>query len=240
MSRPTAWRLSLPLRTGDMSLFYWTTMIFLRWLLRRVFRCQVRGLENIPAGGALIVGNHVSVLDPEFICAAARGHDLSWLAKKPLFEIPVIGLCLRWLRTIPLNQDGADITAFREALARMERGNLVGIFPEGGIPRPGEHRVPSPGVAVLGHMAQKPVVPVGVSGLRPLYRWKGWLPVPSVVWIRFGQPLDPPSGPRLNKESRQRFADRCMLAITELVRANEEEEAALLATRDRQIPASRV
>ena len=221
-----------------MSFFYWVVMIFLRWLLRNVFRCQVRGLENIPEGGALIVGNHISVLDPELICAAARGHDLSWLAKKPLFDLPVIGRCLTWLRTIPLNQEGSDLAAFREALARMERGNKIGIFPEGGIPRPDEHRSPSPGVAVLAHMAQKPIVPVGVSGLRPYYRWRGWLPVPSVVWIRFGPPLDPPSGPRLNKEARQRFAERCMQAVLEEVRANE-AEAADLATRGLRTPASR-
>jgi 1-acyl-sn-glycerol-3-phosphate acyltransferase len=226
-------------RKGDMSRFYWCAMVFLRWLLRTFFACQVRGVEYLPRGGALIVANHVSVLDPEFICAAARDLDLSWLAKKPLFDMPVLGRALHLLRTIPLNQEAADFTAFREALARMERGYLVGIFPEGGISKPGAERTPQPGVAVLAHMAGRPVVPVAITGTARAVRWEGWRPVFSTVWIRFGEPLEPPAG-RLNKEGRRRFTLACMAAIDALDEANRAEEAGLLATGDRRIPASRV
>lgn len=201
---------------SEASLFYRVTMVLLRGLLHSGFRCETRGLENLPADGALLAANHVSFYDPEFICAVCKGYDITWLGKKELFVVPVLGPVLTWLRTIPLNQGGPDVKAFREALRRMERGNVVGIFPQGGLSRPGQARDPQPGVAVLAHKAGRPVVPVWIGGTQPLIRWEGWRPIPSRVVIRIGEPLDPPRGARLEAAERLAFTEGVMDAIEAL------------------------
>ncbi|MBM3461665.1 MAG: 1-acyl-sn-glycerol-3-phosphate acyltransferase [Armatimonadetes bacterium] len=204
-----------------MSRFYWFSMIVLRRMLRWIFRRRVEGTEHIPPGGALLVSNHISFYDPEFICAVMVGRDVCWLGKKELFDIPVLGPVLTWLRTIPISQQGADFKAMREALRRMARGNIIGIFPEGGRTAPGEVRPVQHGVAVLAHKAQVPVLPVGISGTRPLFTWCGWVPIPNQVVIRFGPTIAPPPTGRLTDADREEFTQRIMAAVRGLARADE-------------------
>jgi len=110
-------------------------------LILRVFfrRIEVSGVERVPAHGPVIfVLNHPSgLIDPAFLlCLAPR--RVSFLAKAPLFRMPIIGFFCRSFEAIPVyrRQDaGSDPSQNREtfetARAVLARGGAIGIFPEG-------------------------------------------------------------------------------------------------------------
>ncbi len=114
--------------------------VILRFTLRVFFRhIEVRGIENVPArGGVIFVLNHPNALvDPAFLlCLAPR--PVSFLAKAPLFKMPIISRFVRALDSLPVyrRQDaGADMSRNRETfqMARelLKRGGAIAICPEG-------------------------------------------------------------------------------------------------------------
>ena len=112
----------------------------LRFTLRIFFRrVETEGLERVPtAGPVMFVLNHPnSLVDPVFILSLAP-RPVSFLAKAPLFRIPLVGWLVREAGSIPVErkQDpGADLSKNREMFARvrahLSRGGAVALFPEG-------------------------------------------------------------------------------------------------------------
>src|SRR6266849_2751906 len=112
----------------------------LRIALRVYFRrIEVTGLENVPRDTPVIfVLNHPNALvDPAFLlCLAPR--RVSFLAKAPLFTMPVIGYFVRALEALPVyrqQDEGQDVTKNQETFAAARRllakGGTIGICPEG-------------------------------------------------------------------------------------------------------------
>jgi len=112
----------------------------LRFALRVFFRrVEVVGLERVPRDGALLfVLNHPNgLVDPVFLlCFAPR--RVSFLAKSPLFRMPVVGFLVRRMEAIPVyraEDEGADTARNRETFERsqalLRRGGTIAICPEG-------------------------------------------------------------------------------------------------------------
>ncbi len=110
---------------------------FLAWLMvHSVYRLEKQGMENIPVeGAAVLISNHVSSIDAVLIMAAAP-RPVRFLIDQRLFRIPVLGYMLRHSGAIALPSEEND-PAYALALAEAEKilasGNLVGLFPEGGV-----------------------------------------------------------------------------------------------------------
>ena len=101
-------------------------------ILRLVWRLEVVGAENMPAGPAIVVANHDSLSDPFFLGAALE-RPLHFLAKRELWANRVVGRLLDGLGGIPVERRRGDLTAVA-ALARvLERGDVVAIFPQGTV-----------------------------------------------------------------------------------------------------------
>src|SRR5216684_1051457 len=104
-----------------------------------VRRIEVVGLDNVPRETPVIfVLNHPNALvDPAFLlCLAPR--PVSFLAKAPLFRMPVIGYFVRALDSLPAyrrQDEGEDVSrnleTFAAARKLLARGGTIGIFPEG-------------------------------------------------------------------------------------------------------------
>jgi 1-acyl-sn-glycerol-3-phosphate acyltransferase len=112
----------------------------LRFALRIYFkRIEVAGLEHVPADSPVIfVLNHPNALvDPVFLlCLAPR--KVSFLAKAPLFRMPVIGTLVKAMDSLPVyrrQDEGEDVTkneeTFVAARKLLARGGTIGICPEG-------------------------------------------------------------------------------------------------------------
>lgn len=172
-----------------------------RFLLHLVTRRTQVGA--VPAHGAVIVvGNHLSVADALVLTAAVARHRrrIRMLGTAGLFRAPVIGPVLRAVGYIPVDRRSADPSAaLAPALAALEAGECVGLYPEGAITRhpdawPARGKT---GVVRLALDSGAPVVPLAQWGTHRLVgaegtRWRA-LAAPLTrprVDVRIGPPLD--------------------------------------------------
>lgn len=173
------------------------TMFYpLGWLTGRQ---RYQGREHLPAtGGALLVSNHVSYLDPlhTSLFVHSAGRVPRFLAKNSLWKVPVLGPILRGSGQIPVFRDTADAQQSLAAGTRaLADGKIVVIYPEGTITRdpagwPMHSRT---GVARLALASEVPVVPMVHWGTREVYDHYGkrFRPLPRTdLVLRAGDPVD--------------------------------------------------
>jgi 1-acyl-sn-glycerol-3-phosphate acyltransferase len=152
------------------------------------FRLRIYGRENlIEDGPAILASNHASYLDPPLVGVSCR-KDVYFLARKSLFERPVIGPLIAQLNTIPVDRDRGDVGAVRAMIKLLKSGNRVLVFPEGTRSKDGNLQPARAGVGLLIAKSLVPVVPVRVFGsYAALPRSGGIRFVPITVVI--GKPL---------------------------------------------------
>jgi 1-acyl-sn-glycerol-3-phosphate acyltransferase len=152
------------------------------------FRLRIYGRENlIEDGPAILASNHASYLDPPLVGVSCR-KDVYFLARKSLFERPVVGPILAQLNTIPVDRDRGDVGAIRALIKLLKSGNRVLVFPEGTRSKDGNLQPARAGVGLLIAKSLAPVVPVRVFGsFAALPRTGGIRFVPITVVI--GKPL---------------------------------------------------
>ena len=163
-------------------------------IARLLFRISIRGFEHLPTdGSALVVANHVSHLDPIvlFSVLTRAGRRPRFLALADLWEITGLGWLLRKGHMIPVHRgEGPEASAHMVSAARaaMDAGQLVVVYPEGRLPRPGQPQRPREGAGRLMLAVDVPVVPVAMAGVPP---WTGGLPrLRQPVDVVVGAPLD--------------------------------------------------
>lgn len=167
--------------------------------LARVYypNIEISGGERIPANGPLLLAaNHQnSMMDPVMVGIVAR-RPVRFMAKAPLFEIPVFGNIMHALGMMPAyrrsddpSQTHRNLESLSQAAARLKAGEAVGIFPEGkshDAPRLEQVKTGAARMAIQavreGAVGLK-LVPVGLNYERKeMFR--------SAVWIRVGEPID--------------------------------------------------
>jgi len=145
-------------------------MRFIIWLLiHGGYRLKKEGIENIPEeGSALIVCNHVSFVDA-LVIAAACPRPIRFIMDHRIFKIPILNFVFREGRAIPIAPAKEDPQmlerAYEEVAKALAEGDLVGIFPEGGITQTGEIMPFRGGVTRILERSPVPVVPMALRGL---------------------------------------------------------------------------
>lgn len=159
-----------------------------RTLVRTLYAARAHGLEHVPASGPVILAaNHTGYLDGAVV------HGLSprpahFLVLASTFD-RAIGPVLRQSGQIPLEQGTGSRQALQAALGVLERGGVVGIFPEGGRGR-GDLARAEKGVAWLAGRAGAPVVPVACLGTRATGALAdSWPRLRSRLVADFGEPV---------------------------------------------------
>ena len=138
-------------------------------LSRCIYRFKVRGDENIPIrGAAILVCNHVSFVDAVLLMAASP-RPVRFIMDHEIFKIPVLGWFFKLAKAIPIAPQRVDAVsyeqAFAQARAALADGELLCIFPEGGITRDGELGEFKAGVMKLLQTSPVPVVPMALQNL---------------------------------------------------------------------------
>ncbi|MFG3286470.1 lysophospholipid acyltransferase family protein [Streptomyces sp. NPDC048111] len=151
-------------------------MSILRPFYDKYFRVEVKGVENIPAeGGALVVANHSGTLPLDGLMMQVAVHDhhpagrhLRLLAADLVFMLPVVNELAR--------KAGHTLACSEDAQALLERGEVVGVMPEGfkGIGKPfGERyklqRFGRGGFVSTALKAGTPIVPCSIVGAEEIY-----------------------------------------------------------------------
>jgi 1-acyl-sn-glycerol-3-phosphate acyltransferase len=185
--------------------FYEFSKVTVRTGAGILWHARVCGTENVPQSGPLIVAcNHRSYLDPPLLgCLCPR--RISYMAKKELFAVPVLGTVIRALGAYAVDRQGSATSAIRRSLSVLEAGGAVGIFPEGTRNRTGEV-VPQTGVALLASLARAPVVPACIVGSDRALRF-------AQITVAFGAPVGLEPGRKATREDLAKFTDEVMKSI---------------------------
>lgn len=117
-------------------------------------------------GGAVIISNHTSVFDYAVMLFVFAGRVLRYQMAELLFEKKPLGSLLRGLGGIRVDRNNYDFSFMAESEDIIRKGGVVGIFPEGRLPRPGEESpLPfRPSAAYLAISTNAPIIPVFTNG----------------------------------------------------------------------------
>jgi len=135
-------------------------------IFKLFFRLKVTGQQNIPQDGPfIIVANHSSLLDPVILGVSIRP-KIIFIAASYLFEIRWLGYLLRKANSIPINRENYtnNIKSLKQALKILQKGGVLGIFPEGGVDRQKEDLPIKAGAAFLATRVGVPIVPIKIKG----------------------------------------------------------------------------
>jgi len=143
---------------------------FVAWLLiKAAYRLRSAGTQHIPEeGAALLVCNHVSFVDSLVVMGAAP-RPVRFVMDHRIFRIPLLNYVFRHSGAIPIAPAKEDPVlmekAFAEVSTALANGELVAIFPEGGLSPDGELQAFRPGITRILDANPVPVVPMALSGL---------------------------------------------------------------------------
>ncbi|MDA8523670.1 MFS transporter [Acidovorax sp. NCPPB 4044] len=148
---------------------------FVAWVLSRlVYRFRVQGDAHIPTqGAALLACNHVSFVDAVLLMAASP-RPIYFVMDHRIFRVPVLGWLFRLAKAIPIapQKENPAIyeAAFERAAQVLRDGDLLAIFPEGGITRDGTLQPFKGGIMKILERAraegvEPPVVPMALTNL---------------------------------------------------------------------------
>ena len=143
-------------------------------------RREVHPAARLP-GSALVACNHIAGLDPPLV-GAALPFEVCYVAKRELFRHAAFGSLLRWFNAFPIRRGTADYAALDHAIALLEGGHNVLMFPEGTRQKPGRLGTPRWGFGYVALRARRPIVPVFIRGSRdvhPRFRRRE----PLEVWV---------------------------------------------------------
>ena len=192
-----------------MNRFFHILYIIIKPLIRVLFPFRVKGIENLPEGGALLCANHASGWDPILIALALPNDSrLNFMAKDELFKN---GL-LRWLITnlggFPVKRGGNDLTAMKTALKILGQGDRLLVFPEGTrVEKEGDAEAKG-GITVMASRTGVPIIPIYCGGKKkPFHKYT----------ILFGEPYTPEiAGRRPTPEENLRAAEEVMRRIYDM------------------------
>ncbi len=184
---------------------YWSSFTFFTF----GFSYRRDGWMNVPPDGPLLLRKSISrsMFDPVLVGLASRRY-LSYLARKNLFEQPVLAPLIRSLNAIPIDR-GFGKDGIQAVLDALSEGQAVLVFPEGERTYDGKVQPLKAGVSLLLKRLSCPIVPVGIAGAFAAWGRSTKIPQPSplhvppeasTIAISVGQPIDPVRYKGMNRD----------------------------------------
>lgn len=171
---------------------WWDFCAFLCFSALRIFY-GLRRLhrERVPrTGPILVISNHQSFLDPMINGVTVWDRQFTALARDSLFVGPW-GWVLRSVSARPIKRSGGDLEAMRAAIAELEAGRVVILYPEGTRSEDGELKEFKRGVMLLVKRVKPTILPMGVDGAHDAWPRARKFPRPfGKVVCSCGEPLD--------------------------------------------------
>jgi 1-acyl-sn-glycerol-3-phosphate acyltransferase len=186
-----------------------------------LFSWKVEGKENIPLTGPLIlIANHVNLVDPFFLLFSFP-RWINFMAKEELFRSPFLRPWLRWSGSLPIQRRGGKVgekqKMLKSARDALEKGLILGMFPEGGRSRDGKLRKGKPGSAVIASKTNVPLVPVGIVGTDKI-KGISWLWKRPRIVVNIGKPFKlPPASGRMSRSQMESLTTQLMREIAALL-----------------------
>ena len=220
---------------GSKGLAFQVVRAILSFLARGYFHLDVRGLQHIPRhGGAIIAGNHPSVLDGILLLVVSP-RPVHFLVAEEYYNHPLLKPLFRAVGSIEVYRTKThNGDALRMAVAALERGELIGIFPEGTVSFGGTMQHVKQGVALLALRTACPVIPLAIRGSREAFPPDAKIPFPRLVQLHFDAPMTFP------KVVFERIPEDQILSVREQIRQHILNLVTLAQTRPAEERAYRI
>jgi 1-acyl-sn-glycerol-3-phosphate acyltransferase len=189
----------------------------MRILLYLLTRWQVRGRENIPSQGPLlVVANHLNLADPPLI-GVSLGRKAIFIAKEELFRSRLSGYFVRNFGAFPIHRGQLDRKALRQAQGVLDQGMALIMFPEATRSNNAQLQLALPGSALIALRGGAPILPVGITGTERL-KGAAWLLRRPRIIVNIGSPFHlPPVSSKLTKVELVELTNFIMGHIAELL-----------------------
>lgn len=203
-------------------IYYWRRRLF-RWgawnlLYRFWLRLHVEGWENIPAEGPVVMmGNHISFLDPVVMISFYPDRDIVPLAKIEAFDAPIMRYFVSHWGAIPVQRGEVDLKALKSALEHLRQGYVVMLYAEGTRSKTGLIKGQE-GSAYIALKTDALVVPVAIWGTRdfPFSWWRQFRR--TDIHVSFGRPFRfRTEGGKLPRDQFGAMTDQAMVQIAKLL-----------------------
>lgn len=152
-------------------MFYKVVKIIAIIILKILFRIKVHYKENsrINEGEPLVLcANHSSWFDP-FIVAITFKDEISYMAKKELFENSILRFLLTRIKVFPVDREGNSLTALKNSLRILKNNDTLGIFPEGTRVKGFNEKAVKGGIGMLVVKSKATVLPVYIDSKYRLF-----------------------------------------------------------------------
>lgn len=161
--------------------FYSFAKVIVGGVYRPLFRVRSIGRENVPEeGGVLLCSNHIHNFDP-IMLGLTLNRPIHFMAKKELFEVPVLRKIITALGAFPVKRGMSDREALRTGLKVLKDGHVMGLFPEGTRSKTGKLGKPLAGAGFFALRTDAAVVPAAIIG-----NYKPF----SQMTVIYGKPID--------------------------------------------------
>lgn len=144
--------------------FFYRLDGFNRLFCRHYHRLRHAPVQLPQSGGAVLVANHISGLDP-LLLGAATERRLHFLVAREQYERFGTRWFFRGTHCIPVDRSSRPERAFRAALEVLARGEVIAVFPQGGIVADGEQPPLKSGALRMAQLAGVALVPVYIDGV---------------------------------------------------------------------------
>ena len=183
----------------------------LAWLLfHTILPVRYEHVERIQLDAPFIlIGNHLSLLDPVIAALAVKRYQLHFLAKKELAKVKPLRWFFTTLHTIFVDRHNSDMEAMRACMKVMREGEPLCVFPEGTRHHQGLMEEIESGVALMALRSGAPMIPVYIQGKLRLFR-------PLDVLIGEPIPMDDLRAEGVNSETCRQLMDRITQTYAEM------------------------
>ena len=197
--------------------FYYIARGLLIGLFKLLTRWQVKGKENVPKGGpVLVVANHVHAADPPLL-GVSLPRKVVFMAKEELFRSSVSAYFVSGLGSFPVHRGRLDRQALRSSQQVLADNLALAMFPEASRSRSAKLKKAMPGSALIACRSGVPILPVGIIGTEQI-KGLGWILRRPRVTINIGKPFSlPPVEGKLTRERLVEYTDLIMRRIAELL-----------------------
>lgn len=200
-----------------MACLYYAAREIARILLLLLTNRRVRGRDNVPERGPLLIAaNHLHLADPPVLsCSLSR--RVTFMAKEELFRRRLTGYLLHKLGAFPVKKRQLNRGAFQWADQLLTQGLVLAAFPEGRRSKDAQLQPAFSGMALIASRSGVPILPVGITGTENI-RGMVWFFRRPRVRVNIGHPFYlPPLSDRLTKVELTELTDTMMERIAELL-----------------------